>query len=48
MSILTKLLRRLAGRSRVRVPASPHPDTLELRQWADLPAWHPRSDNAPC
>lgn len=48
MSILTTLLRRLAARPRVRITAAPDPDQLDLRAWADLPAWHPRSDRAPC
>jgi hypothetical protein len=48
MSILTTLFRRLAARVRSRCAATPDPDQLDLREWADLPAWHPRSDRAPC
>jgi len=48
MSTLPTLSRRLVARRKGRATATPDPDQLDLRQWADLPAWHPRSDRAPC
>lgn len=38
------LLTRLAGWLRLSAPRphTPHPDCLDLREWADLPTHHPR------
>lgn len=45
MSMLTRLLRWLGLRpSGARRPA-PHPDTMSLRDWADLPPHHPLCDS---
>jgi hypothetical protein len=38
------LLRRLLARLRLRMRQTPHPDCLNLREWADLPVHHPRCD----
>jgi hypothetical protein len=40
------LLRRLLARLRLplRICQTPHPDCLNLREWADLPVHHPRCD----
>ena len=47
MSTLMMLLRRFLAR---RPPSSPaaDPEQMGLREWADLPAWHPRCDHTPC
>ena len=52
MSNLSQLLRHLvsllvAGLT-PRDGAATHPDTMSLQEWADLPAYHPVADRAPC
>tara|TARA_R110002020_G_scaffold424468_1_gene633720 strand:+ start:5415 stop:5540 length:126 start_codon:yes stop_codon:yes gene_type:complete len=37
-------MRRLIARTSPTSRALRHPDTLSLRDWADLPAHHPHSD----
>ena len=48
MSNIALQVRRLVARlfTAPRLPADP--DTMALRDWADLPAYHPLSDRAPC
>ena len=48
MSILKQLINRLVASvfSRDRIPLDP--ESLALRDWADLPAHHPVRDRAPC
>lgn len=43
MSSLLNLLRRLFAAAH----PTPDPDRMSLNDWADLPAWHPRTDCAP-
>jgi len=40
MSILARLLARL-GRLLPAACRTPHPDQMSVRDWADLPAYHP-------
>lgn len=47
MSIISAFTRRL---SILLVPATTrpdHPDGFSLRDWADLPAYHPKYDRTP-
>ncbi|WP_240231582.1 hypothetical protein [Devosia lacusdianchii] len=44
LTILSRLLAVFAPADR----APTDPDTLSLRDWADLPVHHPLSDRAPC
>jgi hypothetical protein len=48
MSSITTRVRRLVASlfSAPRIPADP--ETMTLRDWADLPPHHPLSDRAPC
>lgn len=48
MSTLITLLRRLITTLRAADPAQPDPDSMNLHDWADLPAHHPSGDGAPC
>ena len=48
MSNLITLLGRLFATLFAADPAPLDPDSLSLRDWADLPAHHPSSDRAPC
>lgn len=41
MSILPRLIAWL-GRLSSRAAQAPHPDCMNLRDWADLPAHHPK------
>lgn len=48
MSSLIKTVYRLAA-ALFTPPATPSdPDMMSLHDWADLPAYHPVSDRAPC
>lgn len=40
MSILSRIIARLFASK----PQDPQPDRLPLRDWADLPAYHPRCE----
>lgn len=48
MSKLSTIFSRLVAAlfSTQRVP--PEPETMSLRDWADLPPHHPAHDRAPC
>jgi hypothetical protein len=48
MFILTTLLRRLARRRAATRASTLCAENLSLRDWADLPPYHPRPDRAPC
>lgn len=52
MSSLALLLRRLVSATLAtltpRDAAAVHPDSMSLQEWADLPAYHPVADRAPC
>jgi hypothetical protein len=41
MSIMKRLLRRLAAWAGPHQPSRPDPDTMAFRQWTDLPTHHP-------
>ena len=48
MSSLIKIVHRLVA-ALFTAPSTPtNPDTMSLHDWADLPAYHPVSDRAPC
>ena len=48
MSSLIKTVHRLVA-ALFTAPSTPtNPDTMSLHDWADLPAYHPVSDRAPC
>ncbi|WP_156458179.1 hypothetical protein [Devosia epidermidihirudinis] len=47
MSILAALLRRLST-AFAGAGATHEPEMMSQRDWADLPAYHPVSDRAPC
>ena len=48
MSSLLNLVHRLVAAlfATPRIPTDP--ETMSLHDWADLPAYHPVSDRAPC
>jgi hypothetical protein len=47
MSNIVHFVRRLWAA--LTLPNEPvDPETMPLRDWADLPRHHPRCDNAPC
>ena len=48
MSSLVNLLRRLAAAVFTPPRAVADPETMPLRDWADLPVHHPLCDRAPC
>lgn len=48
MSSLLQLIGRLFAALSAAAPAQPDPDSMSLRDWADLPAHHPSGDRAPC
>ena len=48
MSNLTAILGRLFAGLFSSDRATLDPESLSLRQWADLPAHHPARDGAPC
>ncbi|KFC68834.1 hypothetical protein FF80_01789 [Devosia sp. LC5] len=48
MSNLILLLRRLTSWLTPRDGTQTHPDQMSLQEWADLPAYHPLADRAPC
>lgn len=48
MSNLLQRVRRLVARLFTVQPGQTDPDTMPLRDWADLPAYHPLCDRAPC
>jgi len=45
MSTLTKFVRRLVARTSPTPRSNRDMDNLSLRDWADLPVHHPRSDH---
>lgn len=48
MSSLLALLRQLAKAVFMTPRAVADPETMPLRDWADLPVHHPLCDRAPC
>lgn len=48
MSNILAVLKRLPLLRRSVASRTPDPESLSLRDWADLPAYHPRNDRAPC
>ncbi len=48
MSSIATLLKRLRQRLAAARAATPDPEAMSLHDWADLPAYHPASDRAPC
>lgn len=48
MSNIAALLKRLLACASTPRPATLDPEALSLRDWADLPAYHPGADRAPC
>lgn len=48
MSSILATLKRLWTRLSRDAIATPDPETMSLHDWADLPAYHPRADRAPC
>lgn len=48
MSIIARLVRRLATPVVTRDRVATNPDTMSLRDWADLPPHHPLVERTPC
>lgn len=48
MSTILTILRRLQAAFAPAGGAPTDPDTLSLRDWADLPVHHPLCDRTPC
>lgn len=48
MSIMLSRFGRLFATLFAAGPSSVDPETMSLRDWADLPAHHPSGDRAPC
>lgn len=48
MSILFRIFGRLVAVLFSSERVAREPETMDLRDWADLPAHHPDSDRAPC
>lgn len=48
MSSLLQLIGRLVAALSAATPSAPDPESMSLRDWADLPSHHPSGDRAPC